>query len=95
MTFFGIYVRQQEELWKVLFSKVPNLYNINKFSDDDKVIAGGEQIKSALLDFEIENRIAGNYASGLNFVLKKLRDWNSDLLNALKEESKLLHNTND
>ena len=80
----SIYDEQQGETWKLLFSSVPNLYtgDIEQLHKAD--------IKSALSRFEVQNRIMGNYVSGLNTALHQLQTWNSDLLKAIRLESKKL-----
>jgi len=80
----SIYNEQQGELWKLLFSTVPHLYTGN-IEMKEKV-----DFETVLNNFEIQNRINGNYAIGLNEALHQLQEWNFDLIKAIREESKNL-----
>ena len=60
------YNKQQEETWKLIFSKVPNLYSANTFENNSM------DIVKTLDNFEIRNRLLGNYAKGLNVGLHQL-----------------------
>ena len=82
----SIYDEQQGETWKLLFSTVPNLYTGSKYQVNDA------DIEKALTNFEVQNRLFGNYVSGLNKALKELQTWNSDLLKAIRKQSKQLNN---
>lgn len=75
-----IYHTQQDETWKLLFSKVPNLYSAESFQDNKT------NIIEALSNFEIRNRILGNYVRGINHGLHQLEKTNSELLMALRKE---------
>jgi hypothetical protein len=79
-----IYNEQQGELWKLLFSTVPYLYTGNVETK------GKVDIETAINNFEIQNRINGNYAIGFNEAIHQLQEWNFDLINAIREESKNL-----
>jgi hypothetical protein len=81
----NIYDEQQGEIWKLLFSTVPNLYtgNIEQSKKTD--------IKTALSRFEVQNRINGNYVIGFNEALHQLQSWNTNLLNVIREESNMLN----
>ena len=76
----AIYNHQQEELWKVLFSRVPHL--------DTGVVFDTEimDVRSALLDFEIKNLISGNYVRGMNIAVHKLNEWNTELIKTIRLE---------
>ena len=81
-----IYNEQQSELWKLLFSTIPNLYT---GSEGDVYNA---DIEKALKTFEIQNRIYGNYVIGLNRALIQLQTWNKELLIAIRENFRQLNN---
>ena len=74
------YNKQQEETWKLIFSKVPNLYSAKTFQNNSM------DIVKTLDNFEIRNRLLGNYAKGLNVGLHQLEKTNSELLEAIKTE---------
>jgi hypothetical protein len=79
-----IYNRQQEEIWKLLFSTVPYLYT-GPFETKGKV-----DIETVITNFEVQNRINGNYVMGFNDAIHQLQEWNSGLIKAIREESKSL-----
>ena len=78
-----IYNKQQGETWKLLFSTVPNLYTASQLQTNNA------DVMAALSNFEIRNRLFGNYVHGLNIALNELSISNSELLLVLKEEIKI------
>ncbi len=79
-----IYNRQQEELWKLLFSTVPHLY-AGVYETKEKV-----DMVTVITNFEIQNRINGNYVIAFNEAIHQLQEWNSNLIKGIREESKKL-----
>ena len=77
-----IYNHQQEELWRVLFSRVPYLSTGVVFDSEEM------DVTAALLDFEIKNLISGNYVTGMNRAVHRLNEWNTGLLKAIRKELK-------
>ncbi len=67
-----IYKRQQEEIWKLIFQKIPRLYHLNN-----------SDILSILENPELVNRLEGNYATGMNDALLELQTINKKLLDQL------------
>jgi hypothetical protein len=75
----GIYNRLQEEFWKNILSKLPNLST--DFIDEK---LDHFDIETALRDFEIKNRLMLNHANGMNRGINELQNINNQLLSELR-----------
>jgi len=79
----GIYKMLQDEFWKVILSKLPNLY-----PDVQREPSNELDIESALKNFEIKNRLMVNYVMGMNKAIKNLQNINNQLLEELRNNLK-------
>jgi hypothetical protein len=70
----SIFKKQQEEIWKLVYARVPSMYNLK--SND---------IPQIFEDPEFINRFEGNAAGGMNKGLMKLQISNQKLLDQLNE----------
>jgi competence protein ComGC len=75
---------QQNALGNRVISKMPNIF-VEFYKTTEKL-----DIKSVLDDYEIKNLFLGNFANGFNEFLNQLQAKNTELLHALREESKKL-----
>lgn len=75
---------QQNALLNLVMSKVPNIF-VDLYKTTEKL-----DIKSVLDNYEIKSRFLGNFANGFNEALNQLQAKNTELLYALREESKKL-----
>jgi len=76
-----IYNRLQEEFWKIILSKLPNLpldYASETLNNFD--------VETALKDFEIKNRLMLNHVKGMNNGIKNLQNINNQLLIELRSK---------
>jgi hypothetical protein len=76
----GLFKQLQEELFKLIFSKIPLIYHMNN-DDLIKVFDNPEMV----------NRFEGNYVTGINADLHKLNEVNDKLLSRLNTILKKEH----
>jgi len=80
-----IYNRLQEEFWKIILSKIPNL-DIYKSGESLNKL----DIVTVLMDFEIKNRLNLNHVNGMNTGIKDLQNINNLLIEELQNKNKAL-----
>ena len=76
----GLFKQLQEELIKIMFSKIPGIYHMTN-----------EDLIKVFDDPEIVNRLEGNYVTGFNKALIDLNDVNHKLLSRLNANLKKEH----
>ena len=78
------YLIQQNALADLIQSSIPNIFS--EFLENSKAL----DIKTSLNDFQVENRFLGNGVIDFNRAIDALQSKNSELLSALRVESKKL-----
>jgi hypothetical protein len=78
------YLIQQNTLAELLQSSIPNIFS--EFLENSKAL----DIKTLLNDFQVENGFLGNGVNDFNRAIDVLQSKNSELLSALRVESKKL-----
>ena len=78
------YIIQQNTLAELIQSSMPNIFS--DFLESSKAL----DIKTLLNDFQVENGFLGNGVLDFNRAINLMQSKNSELLRALREESKLL-----
>ncbi len=73
----SIYRKQQEEIWKLVYARIPNAYNV-KSSD----------VPQLFEDTEVLSRFVGNFVGFLNDGLYKLQTTNQKMLGQINEYQK-------
>jgi uncharacterized membrane protein YgaE (UPF0421/DUF939 family) len=74
-----IYTRLQEEFWKVILAKIPNIDYLPENKTRKQL-----DITTALQQFEIENRLMINSVLGMNMAIINLQKHNHQLIIALR-----------